>query len=233
MKPLKSKKFVLAVSVSCFLFSAFYFAGAQTQPQFMVSWQAGNYAPNWYEGKILPVKGTAVKASFELVDNGKIADLSKIKIRWYVNGKLAINEDSGLGIKNYEFSVSGYAGQNAEVRIVAVDYPSGQIDKIVNIPIVKPDAVINIPYPESKIGTGSSIFELFPFFFNIKNLGQLSPDWSINGQAPAGQGANPFILDLNVGPETPSSAKIGVSASVKNVSNNLEFSNKTVQLQIK
>ena len=52
---------------------------AQNAPQFMVSWQADSYAPSWYQGKIFPVHGSRIKIGFELTDNGKIIDLSKIR----------------------------------------------------------------------------------------------------------------------------------------------------------
>ncbi len=231
---LKFKNLVLIVSISYLVFSVFYLVDAQTSPQFLISWQAQNYAPSWYQGKILAINGTPIEISFELIDNAKIADLSKTKVRWYVNDKLIKNENDGLGIKSLKIITSDYAGQETEIRIAVVDYKGGEtLDEIVTIPVVNPEAVINAPYPDRKIGTGTSIFQVIPFFFNAKNLIGLSVDWSANEQKTEGLTGNPYLLNLNIGPETPKGTEIKVSALVKNLLNQLEFASKSIQLQIK
>ena len=93
----------------CCWFLFFNFANAQTvtqttsRPQFMVSWQAQSYAPSWYQGKIFPTKGSRINVVFELVDGGKIADLSKLKVRWYLNDKLVLNEKTDLALNHIFF----------------------------------------------------------------------------------------------------------------------------------
>jgi len=219
-------------TILIFAFSIWHFAGAQTQPQFLVSWQAQNYVPSWYQGKILPISGTPVNISFELIDNGKSADLSKTTVRWYVNDNLVLNENNGLGIKNLKINIPNNSGGQTEIRIVVLDYlESGMIDKLIEIPVVNPEAVINAPYLDGKIKTGSSIFDLSPFFFNIKNILNLSVDWSVNGQKPT-EGDNPYVLNLNIGSETPKDTAINLSVLVKNILKDLEFASQSLNLVI-
>ena len=74
----KFKISIFIISTFYFLLSTFYFADAAS-PQFLVNWQSKNFSPSWYQGKIFPTKDSTVEVSFELMDNNKIADLSKKK----------------------------------------------------------------------------------------------------------------------------------------------------------
>jgi len=209
-------------------------AHAQSKPQFLVSWQAEDYAPYWYAGKILAINSTPVSIGFELIDNGKIADLSKTIVRWYVNDKLILNEDNGLGIKSLKINIPDYNGQQTEIRIAVVGYgKTGFIDKLIEIPVAGPEAVINAPYPEGGIKTGASVLSLFPFFFNVKDLSNLAVNWSVSGQPLNNSTGNPFILNLNVGSETPANTTIAVSVSIKNKLKDLEFASQNMNLIIR
>lgn len=227
---LKLKNPVLIVFVFYFLFSILNHIHAQTSPQFLVSWQAQNYAPSWYQGKFLPIKGTTIEVNFDLIDSGKIADLSKTKIRWYVNDALVLNEDSGLGIKTLKFNTPDSAGNNTEVRIAIVDYKGNALNKIITIPIVNPEAVIEAPYVDQKISSGSSVFKAVPFFFNVNNPANLSVNWSIGTQQPKNPSLNPYILELNVESATPSGTGIQLSVMIKK---GLESAGKSVNLTVK
>jgi len=218
----------------CVSFALLPLISEAASPQFLVSWQAEGYVPNWYRGKILPTNGTPVAISFELIDNGKIADLSKTKVRWYVNDNLVKNEENGLGIKALEINIPDYPGQETEIRISVVDYKGGEtLDRIIKIPVVGPEVVIDSPYPDKKISPGLSIFQATPFFFNVKDLNSLSIEWSANEQKPKEFSVNPWLLNLNIGPETPKGTEIKLSVLVKNVLKELEFAIKSIQLQIK
>ena len=108
-----------------FLFGAVFLLNIPTTsaaPQFWFSWQAGNYAPSWYQGKVLPIVGSPITVNFELIDNGQIADISQNKIRWYVNDRLIINETNGLGIQSARFRIPDYAVNAVELRVSVVGY---------------------------------------------------------------------------------------------------------------
>ena len=236
---LKVNKLFLVILTLVLYFLISYFlnltpsSSAQASPQFLVSWQAQNYVPSWYQGKILAVNGTPVSISFELVDGGKIADLSKTIIRWYVNDDLVRNENNGLGIKNLKINIPDSNGGQTNIRIAVVGYRCGDlIDKILEIPVVGPEAIINAPYPNKAIKIGLSNFGVNPFFFNISDIDNLLVNWSVNGQAPANSN-NPYLLSLNIGSDTPQNTQINISVSVKNILKSLEFASQSIQLQVK
>jgi len=236
---LKMNKLFLVILVLIFYFLISYFlnlmpsSSAQTTPQFLVSWQAQNYVPSWYQGKVLAINGTPVSINFELIDGGKIVDLSKTIIRWYVNDNLVSNENNGLGIKNLKINIPDSSGGQTEIRIAVVNYKGGDlIDKLIEIPVMAPEAVINAPYPNRGIKIGLSNFGVNPFFFNISDIDNLLVDWSVNGQAPTNSN-NPYLLSLNIGSDTPQNTQINVSVSVKNILKSLEFANQSINLQIK
>ncbi|OGM89704.1 hypothetical protein A3J77_01765 [Candidatus Wolfebacteria bacterium RBG_13_41_7] len=234
----RAEKFKIVVSVFLFFISCFLilnFTHAQTvPPQFLVSWKAQNYVPDWYAGKIFPTAATSVNVDFELIINGKPADLSTTKVRWYVNDKLVKNENNGLGIKKINFITPNYFGQTAEVRIVLADFSAeGIIDKIIAIPVVRPEAVINAPYAGRGIKTGNSIFEVFPFFFNTNNKENFSVQWSVLGQEPKSQKGDPFTLALNIDSQMPAGSNVNLSVVMSNITKALESASQTINLVIK
>jgi len=209
-------------------------AYAQASPQFLISWKAQNYVPDWYAGKILPTAGTQIEVNFELIDNGKLADLSNAKVRWYINDKLVKNENNGLGIKKINLITPNYFGQTVQVRIAIVNFlGGGLIDKMIDIPVVQPEAVINAPYAGNEIKTGGSIFEIFPFFFNTDNRENFSVQWSVLGQEPKSQKGDPFSLDLNIDPQMPIGSGIGLSVVVSNILKTLESASQTINLTVR
>lgn len=234
---MKNFKFKIILSISVFIvfYLAFFnFSYAQAVPQFLISWEAKNYIPDWYSGKILPTAKTNVEVSFELIDNGKPVDLSGVKVRWYVNDKLVKNENNGLGIKKINFTTPNYFGQEVEIRIAVVDYASvGFIDKLIKIPVVRPEAVINAPYADNKIKTGGSIFELFLFFFTTNDKENLSIQWSVLDKQPKSQKDDPFRLNLNIDSQTPVDSVINLSVVVGNMIKTLESASKTINLTVK
>jgi hypothetical protein len=207
-------------------------AHAQTESQFLASWQAKTYAPSWYQGKIFPLKDSAIEVSFELIENGKIADISKEKVRWYLNDKLYSNENKGLGRKSIIFLMPDYSGRSAEVRIEIFQYREGKtIGKIIDIPSVSPEVVIDSPYPNNRINIGASNFSAYPFFFSAKNLNDFGVEWSAMGQK-SDAGGNPWQLNLNIDQRAPKNTEINLSVSVKNFLKELEFASRSLKLLV-
>ncbi len=218
-----------------FLFSIFCLSFTQaSSPQFMVSWQAKTYVPSWYQGKIFPTKDSMVEVRFELIDNNKIADLSREKIRWYVNDDLMKNEENGLGIKSLKFLMPDYPSQTSEVRIQIFHYKNGEIlDKIIRIPSMSPEIVIDSAYPNNEINVGSSIFYAWPFFFNVANLNQLSIDWSAMGEKAENYEGDPWQMNLEIDQKMPKGTEINISAFVKNIFEDLEFARKETRARVR
>lgn len=214
-----------------------FLVNAQTAPRFLTSWKAQSYVPGWYEGKIFPAPGTPVEARFELVDAGKIADLSKAKVRWYLNGELVRNEENGLGIKSLNFIASQSGGQDVEIRIAVLDYGDGggQIDEVIRIPVAKPEVVINSPYPDRLIKVGKNSFRATPLFFGAKEISadNFSFEWSVDGKKIEGFFEKQADFVLDVGAQTSAGAKLRLSVLAKNLLKELESANKDIQLEVK
>ncbi|MEK7555556.1 MAG: hypothetical protein AAB516_01920 [Patescibacteria group bacterium] len=228
---LKFKNFIFYIVILIFTFLFLHFAVAAS-PQFLTSWQSNSYVPSWYQGKIFPTRGSLINVSFEIINNDKIADISKNKIRWYINDKLIKNENNGLGIRSLKFINDDFPGGEISVKIAVVDYAAEPLYKIIRIPVVSPEAVIDAPYAERKINTGKNLFRVFPFFFNIKNLNSLSFEWQANEQTSEAA-ENPQELNLNIDLQTPSRTVINIAAIIKNISNQLEFASKNIKLEVK
>lgn len=218
------------IFIVCFLSPVF--VGAQTSSQqFLTSWQVSNsYAPSWYRGKVFPTTGSRVSVKFDFIDNGKVADLSKNKIRWYINDNLVINEVNGLGIKNYSFIDNDYVGSDTEVRISIPDYKTGSLNYVLTIPVVNPEIIIKAPYGGKKISVGKAIFEAIPFFFKISNQNRLNFRWTANNQS-TGDSSSQF-LNLNIDPATTKGSMFDIAVFAKNISNELEQASKNMQMII-
>jgi len=236
MQNYKSKFKILTfyIVILIFTFLIFNFTDAQASQEFLVSWQAESYVPSWYNGKILPTKGSLVEVNFELIDKAKIANLSKEKVRWYINDKLMVNEENGLGLKSLRFAMPDYPGRETEIRIQIFHYQEGSdvLDKIIRIPSVSSEAVIDAPFPDRKINVGSSSFKTSPFFFNVKNLSDFKVEWSAFGQRIEEPSPDQWSLNLNIDSRTPKGTEISLSVSIKNLLKELEFVSKSVKLLV-
>lgn len=208
------------------------FASAQTSSQqFLTSWQVSNsYAPSWYQGKVFPTTGSRVSVKFDFIDNGKVVDLSKNKIRWYVNDNLVINEANGSGITNYSFIDNDYVGSDTEVRISIPDYKTGSLNYVLTIPVVSPEIVIKAPYSDKKISAGKATFEAIPFFFKIANPNRLSFRWTANNQSTGD--SNSQFLNLNIDPTTTKGVIFNIAVFAGNISDELEQVSKNMQMMI-
>lgn len=156
---------------------------AHAEADFMVDWKTKTYMPAWYEGKAFPTYQSFITIGFELIENGKAVDLSKTAVRWYVNSKLLKNETSGLGIRQVTVFNKKYGGDVASIKIVIPDYNGQSLTKILDIPIKKPEVVIDVPYAKKKVARGENMLFAWPFFFNVTGAEGLSLQWKVDGNA--------------------------------------------------
>lgn len=208
-------------------------ANAQTGFEFLISWQADSYIPDWYAGKSLPVAGASIQINFELINDGKPVNLSQNIVRWYVDGNLVQNENNGLGIKSLITAIPKNSNNEALVKISIIDYADSVLEKTFIIPISKPEAVIDSPYPGNKIESGLSVFRLIPFFFNIDNLNSLAVKWSANNIDSQSYADNLWQLNLNIGGQISTGTKIILGAVIRNPLNQLESANAAIMMQKK
>jgi hypothetical protein len=193
-------------------------------PQFLVSWKADTSVPQSYTGKSMPVNGSTITVSFEMIgdsgnQSGKILDLTNNNVRWYINGDLL---SQGKNEKTFSFITADDNDTETDVKISAeyADPVAGYsyfVDKYVTIHLSHPQVIVNqsgMGGPVS-IGSGTKFFAL-PYFFNtlMKNL---SIQWAANGQTIPTDPKDPWHLNVNIGSNYVSGAQVDISAIVQNI----------------
>ena len=153
----------------------------QNDPNIVLTWQASSFVPPDYQGQALPTASTPFVAALELIDEGKFANLGQSDIQWYVNGNL---KQSGKNLKSFRYgppvtnsAVDGYA-----LKVKISNYKNSSRESTVVIPIVHPDLVIDVPYPNKEVVATSSIWTAFPYFFDVLTPSDLSFSWTANGE---------------------------------------------------
>lgn len=222
----------LDLALVCFLVLGIWsFSNAQTAPEFLVSWQAVNYVPAGYQGKIFPSRNTPIKVGFDLIDKNKIVDLSANDIQWYLDGEMI---QYGKGLKSFLFNSGGL---EHKIRIVALNYQGAgtRMDHVITISSLKPKVVIAARTPDGILGLGTQILEALPYFFNVSSPDDLSFSWTSNNQPVQGVAQYPQFLTLNLESpgSTPKATELTISATVRNAVDKAEFGNKKISLKIK
>jgi len=206
-------KVLIAIAALAILGNALLI-NAQTATEFLVTWKASAFVPAGYQGKILPTRESVINISFDVIDSGKIADLSRNEIRWKSGGKII---NSGIGSKNSSFVISKIAVDELRINITILNYKGLDLNKSISIPIADPEVVIQ------QIGPAS--FEAKPYFFNINNVSLLNFDWTANGEKPAGSPKNPNILTIENLTETIKTSlgiKLNLGVKATNILNPIE-----------
>ncbi len=182
----------------------------QSQPQFLLSWQTNAYAPSGFTGKILPSPGTPVTVSFEIVQDGKLVNLAKQTIYWYVNDTLVSNIP---GKQTITFIAPSFLGI-VDVRIELPSYPGGFLFQSVNIPVVQPEAVIESAYPGGNFTGLSAQVKGVPYFFDVQDPSALSFTWNVNGETPQ-NAEDPTILSVNLNSDAAPGSAVNVGLMIQ------------------
>lgn len=218
------KKLILIIS---FIFFINNFAFSQTSSDYnlIISWEALNFVPVDFKGKILPSPGSTVIVAIEFLQNNKIVDLSKEKIYWYINGELVSNT---LGNKQISF----YAPDNNIVD-VRVDLPKFDITKTIEIPIIEPKLVIKAPFPNKEVNINNFELDAMPYFFNLESsdLETLDFQWSINSEPATPYNNDPSKINIEIKGDQPLNLLVEVVA--KNIKNQFEFAEDRINLNFK
>lgn len=192
----------------------FFLVHAQEGPRLMITWRAVGYAPPTYQGKILPTANSFIVAALELVDGGKLADLSGKTVYWYLNGELL---EGGEGVQRVAFRTQRIVGSKVKVRVQIPDYGGEAFVKTIEISTVRPEVTIEAPFPEGR-AVGSPVkVRGVPYFFNTTDAAAFSYSWKANGKTPEDV-VNPELLEVNLSPETPDGFPINITLEVKNTS---------------
>ncbi|MBI4085751.1 MAG: hypothetical protein HY433_00680 [Candidatus Liptonbacteria bacterium] len=220
---------VVIVTVMVIIITGIFLTGARAQtasPQFMITWQSRTYVPPGFEGKILPTANSLIMVSFELIDEGKPADMSAQTVYWYANNNFL---KGGKGLRHIEFRAPDTAGGTIDLRAEVPNYKRGPQLKTIGIPIVSPKAVIEAPFPNNEFSASPIQLTGLPYFFNVRDISALNFDWRVNGVAPAGT-ENPDVLTVRLNQDAPSGSPLGITFAVRNKNNALEGASVNVNL---
>lgn len=115
-----------------------------------------------------------------VVDAGKIVDLSKRTVRWYVGDELA---STGLGKTSFSFSTPNIGAESVTIRASVPDSADSQLDAFRDIPLVRPEIVID----------RAQLPQLTPLFysFSITDPSSLSVTWYDDGDTISATARNP------------------------------------------
>ncbi len=217
----------LAMTGVVFFLAGVSFVFAAPAPQLMLTWRAGSYVSPSYVGKVLPGLNAPVAVVMQLIDDGKIIDVSKKEIRWFANRKLV---GAGAGQASYAFQTDdiGLSGGAAEVKAVVVGYKGADVQRIVTIPIVAAEAVIRSP--RAIVASGKNTLQALFYFWGVTNPNTLRLSWSANG-AKVDNGYGERAIELQI-PAVSQPTLINVTLSAKNPANEYEFANSVVTLTV-
>jgi len=220
----------LILSFLVLLFLLFPIASfAQTAPELFITWQAKNFTPAGYLGKTLPIRKTVIDAALELIDGGRLIDLRNKEIRWFVNGGF---HKSGLGLKTTSFTVSELSGDDQALTAQIINYRGKDRRKTVVVPLAKPELIIDTPSQNKFVAAGLNNFRALPYFFNIRQLRQLSFVWKVNEQSTSGNVQDPDLLELEIAGGEPGT-EISLTVHATNKLDPLEAARELINLEIK
>jgi len=201
-------------------------ATAPGVPKLFLTWSSNTYVPPGFVGKIMPTANSQITTSVELIDDGKPINLSKQNVYWYVNNNFL---SGGIGMQNITFRAPEATGGAIDLRVEVPNYSKGSQLKTIGVPIVAPEAVIEMPFPYGKFSSSPLQLVGQPYFFNAGTLSKLIMSWNVNGQTPTGA-ENPQNLNVKFGQTMQPGSTLSVSLSIKNITNQYESALKTVTL---
>lgn len=228
----KTLSFVIGLFLFAALISPGYSLGQTTQqPQILLTWQALSYAPANYQGKVLPGPGSIITASVEIIDQGKIADLSKNIIYWYLDGSLV---GSGVGKKTVNVRAPNRALQETEIMVQIPGYKRGLLFKRIALLVASPLAVIEAPYAGRSFGSRSIAVKGVPYFFNVTDLSTLVFSWTVNGepapQATSTEGKTELVININ--PDARIGSTLNIGLTIQDPKEELYYGSKNVTLNL-
>lgn len=196
-------------------------------PEIWLTWKADSYVPPDFEGKAMPSDGTLVAASFEVVDGEKFVNLSSYEIYWYLNDEFI---KGGVGEQQVSFRVPTRG--NHKLRVEVNNYNETTLVKTIEIPTIRPEAVIVAPYPRDNFSGSRIQVRAVPYFFNTADPDRLNVLWTVNGQKPT-SAENISFLDIDLGGETTDGYKLDIKLSISTPSNLLLAGSDTKTLTFK
>lgn len=199
---------------------------------FLISWQASDFVPSMYEGRILPIKNSLVEIGFDLIDsNGKFIDTSKQKIQWNINHE---PYQTGVGLKKIKLFISN--SDKDVIEILISNYTdskyktSSEISQFITLSAFAPKAVIHTNDPYKAMHVGDNKIVGIPYFFNINSLNNLLFTWKVDGKKIDN---TLDLLSVNIPENKIVNNYSGVDLLIQNSGDNFEFAKKIFNFDIK
>ena len=194
------------------------FAQTASSPVILLTWSSNTYVPPEFDGKVMPTANSTISASAELIDNGKIIDVSRQNIYWYQDNNYI---DGGIGKQSVSFRAPEFSGGSINLRVEFPDYSKGGQLKTIVIRIAKPEVIIESPLPGAKFSSSPLTLKAQPYFFNVNNISGLTFSWNVNGQFPGGA-ENPQLLNIKFDQTLQPQSTMAVFLSVQNANKGYE-----------
>jgi len=201
---------------------------AATKPELLLTWSADVFAPQGYSGKLIPSKGSTITAALELIDGGKIINLSPYEVRWYRGDNLF---KKGKGLKRISLTIDVSESIGVPLKAVVVGYKGVEEEATMGIPAKEPELIIDAPYPLRRVSDATIELRALPYFFNIENISDLIFKWQANGISPQGGSEASDILELTLS-SPASGSTISVSVSAENTNDASEIKQANIILTI-
>lgn len=151
-------------------------------PELILTWKASSYVPANYQGKALPIAGTAIDTSVILIDGGKVINLAPYDINWYAGEDRIVG---GKGIATTRITAPITGQDFLELRVNVAKYNNQPLDAFMTVPIVRPEILI-MKKPKAQ----TQDFSIIPYFWNIMKLSDLEITWDDNGGSVTARAAN-------------------------------------------
>lgn len=212
-----------------------FFAFAQTvslaAPELMLTWQAENFAPAEFRGKIFPVKGSRITVALNLIEDNRIADISRTEVRWFVDNNLV---SAGTGAQLFEYRIPQGATDEIRLRAQLPNHRGAIIEKEIIIPIASPEVILQSKHPNNETPRGEITLKAIPYFFNTQQLAHISLQWLVNNQPPEIGEEIEALDEINITvPEgTPAGSRIDIRVIAKNIMQETEFAIRSLLLTI-
>ncbi len=178
-----------------------------------ITWNANNYVPADYEGKILPTQNSIISASvlpFVYRPGTKtIIGSASLTYNWMVDEKF-LTEKSGVNKTDYVFRINNFAGATKSIRVeVRNDDKSISLTKEIKIPVVRPQTLIYFYDVATTRPFGSALREFAaktvdPLNFMARNYffnttpNRIKWSWTIDGVDVAGAPDFPWLAIFSV-----------------------------------
>ncbi|RJP44901.1 hypothetical protein C4587_01265 [Candidatus Parcubacteria bacterium] len=188
-----------------------------TKPALIITWRTSTFAPADYPGKRLPIAGSPVEAAVQVIDGGKLADLSRQTIYWYLDGKFV---SGGEGEQTIQVQAPAFS-DSFDLRAQLPSYKGEILVKTISIPIASPEAAIVAPVLGKRIQSSSVRLLARPYFFSVSDPSKLIFSWRINDRPPSSSG-EPDVLDMTLEPGGLSEVAVSVALSIQNSENRIE-----------